>query len=151
MTKRQGASSRRSERKFGEKVSISLLEVHARRCKSHLIHFQLFCKPYVFLVMHCRKPNNERKKKNGTQFCRPFLLKSKRKSLRCQHHPNLWTPMRTRSCFGNEGSLQFSDLETFWNANLFDKILVKSTARTHALIGPICKCLIVNTRLILCS
>lgn len=50
-------------------------------------------------------------KKKGALFYKPFF--KKQKSLRCQRYSNLWTPKWTSFCFGNEGSLQFSDLETF--------------------------------------
>lgn len=35
----------------------------------------------------------------------------KQKSVRCQHYSNLWTPKWPSFCFGNEGSLQFRDLD----------------------------------------
>lgn len=152
VTKRQGACSRRNEKKFGKKGSTSVPEMCARRQQE--MQKPSFSPLALFVYSLSHTAGNLMRKKTSTLFCKAFFFfffKNRRNSPRCHHYSNLWTPKWTSSCFENEGSLQFSDWETFWNANLFDKILVKSTARARELIEPICNCLIVNTRLILCS
>lgn len=111
ITKCERAWSRRGERKFGKKVSILLLEMCAGRQqemqKSSFSSLALFANhKYSF---SCTAGSLMRGKKQVLCSANHFF--KKQKSLRCQHYSNLRSPKSTSFHFGNEGSLQFSDLD----------------------------------------
>lgn len=119
LTQRQGAWSRRSERKIG-KVRISLLEMCAGRWqdmqKSSSSSLALFANHiYLFSwtaesLMREKNPNQPTNQTTKvTSFWIHFL--KKQKSFRCQYYTNLWSPKWNSFCLRNEESLQFGDLD----------------------------------------
>lgn len=90
MTKRQGAWSR-NERKFVKSECFTPGDLCQKTTGDATLMFFILsslCKPYIFIFLHFRKPNEGWKK----VLCSANHLVKKQKSLRCQHYSNLWNP-----------------------------------------------------------